>query len=124
MLGAEMPALLTVVGATGAGSAPFPGGDAFPTDIDIVVNSVGADAHVFLGGPCVRLQHVGWWALGFADASHPGAVGSPTVEVSWWDFIQFAFHDAPVGYIAGRISANTLFWVLEPGASVNFNVSG
>ncbi len=116
-----MPTALLVLGATGSGFLPYTAGAQLITDIDVQVHSVGGDAHVFVSTPVYRLQHVGWFGIGYATGGLP-LLGNPQVGVVWWQFVEFVRQDAVV-QVLDPFPTDTFFWQLSPGCVVDFTVS-
>lgn len=118
-----MPSVLLVPAATGASFAPFPGGPALVTDIDVTVVAVGPDVHLFPTGPTFRVQHVGWIALAYTVPLPPfPPIGGSTHDIGWWQYIDFVWEDKVVS-LSLPYATDSLVWNLAVGAIVAINVS-
>lgn len=117
-----MPRVYFASGITGAGSAPFPGGPALVTDLDVGVETIGLGSHLFPTGPNFRVQHVGWVGLAFTPPHVGVFIGAPTIEMAWWEYIDFALFDKVVGYKYPFV-VDTFVWNLAAGCSITVDVT-
>lgn len=119
-----MATLYTASGLSGSGSASFPGGPHVVTDIEALVMTVGPDVHLFPLGPDFRLQHVGWYGVGFL-APRPGPpVGNPQIIIAWWKYIDFVAEDPGVDLDPAVFQPDSFIWRLEFGCTLDVTVSG
>lgn len=117
-----MPSAYSASGITGAGSIAFPGGPVVVTDMDVGVETIGPDIHLFPTGPIYRVQHVGWVGLAGAPPHAGVFIGSPALEMAWWEYIDFALEDKIVGY-KFPYPIGYFVWNLQVGCSILVDIS-
>jgi hypothetical protein len=107
---------------TGKGSVAI---DAVPQvvfDMDVGVTDPGS-AHVFDNPTNVRIQHAGWVGLGYGGLSGTGYWEDPTLEITWWSFIEHSYQDLKCGVYPEYVGADTFVYNLELGVEIHVNVS-
>ncbi len=117
-----MPTALALPGATGSGFLAYTSGAQLVTDIDVIVTAVGPSVHLFPTGPCFRVQHVGWIAVGSSVGIPPGGIGMPTFDPWWFEWIDFVTEDKQ---LVNKLTfpSDAFCWNLTVGATVTFSVN-
>lgn len=98
---------------TGQGQVTFAGGSVVPTDVDILVTTIGPRVSTKGPAPYRKLQFAGW--ILFTQSAFNEAVSEPV-------YFNWESQDAEVHNVPGSTSDGFSFFV-QPGTEVHVNVS-